>query len=490
MKVEQQAAAPFSARPKRVPPEITSHSEWIRSPQITEIIRAVPGAGKVGVGRAPARLDLMGGSSAHHGCLTLSATLDRYACVAVRAREDGKVLLRHVGDVSRNGHAAFECDQSALQNGQHATATDNIDCEDIPVILTVLRAMREEPWAAGCAGGFSLAFGMTLDGIAGDAGRAAAVAVATIVACAASMQRTLTEKEIFSTVQRMRARAEAQRTANAASPYCDAFSINDALLAAVGEPRAIFQVRSDPPAPAGMLTLPPELAVAGIDCGDVAPGLAEKWAQATTSSRMGAALIERINRMERRAGEGHGYLSRVSVNDFVERFRDRLPRRVKGADFLQGFPDAAAFAGDIDPDTLYKVRSRTEHHVYEHDRALKFSQLLSRAFRTGDDSMLTDAGALMNATHWSYGQRCALGSVATDTLVKLLAQHGKSAGVYGAKISGRGCGGLVAVLLRNDETAYTAVNAAVEDYHAQTGHRCTVMHSYHPGALITGAHLV
>lgn len=490
MKVEQQAAAPFTARPRRVSPEITPNTEWTRSQHVAEIIRAVPGTGKVAVSRAPARLDLMGGSSAHHGCLTLSATLDRYACVAVRQRDDGKVLLRRVGDPARNGHASFEYDESALQNGSPAAPIDESECEDIPVILSVLRALREEPWAAGCTGGFSLTYGLTMDGIAGDVGGVAAIAVATMLACAASLQRTLSTKDICGTVERMRERPAAQEGADVAERPCAALSVNDALLAATGEPRAILQVRSDPPAPAGLLALPPELAVAGIDCGELAPRATEKWMQAMTSSRIGAALIERISRFEGKKGEGLAYLSRVSVSDFVDRYRDRLPRRIKGADFLQGFPDGAAYQGDIEPGRTYKVRSRTEHHVYEHDRALKFSQMLSRAFRTGEDALLTDAGALMNATHWSYGQRCALGNVATDTLVKLLGLHGQGSGVYGAKISGRGCGGVVAVLLRNDESAFAAVNEAVEDYHRQTGHRCTLMHSSLPGALLTGAHLV
>ena len=56
-------------------------------------------------------------------------------------------------------------------------------------------------------------------------------------------------------------------------------------------------------------------------------------------------------------------------------------------------------------------------------------------------------GELMYESHASYGA-CGLGSGGTDLLVKLVRESGLATGLYGAKITGGGSGGVVAVLAR------------------------------------------
>jgi L-arabinokinase len=93
----------------------------------------------------------------------------------------------------------------------------------------------------------------------------------------------------------------------------------------------------------------------------------------------------------------------------------------------------------------------------------------------------------MNASHWSYGQRCGLGSIETDLLVNLIRRHGAEADVFGAKTSGRGCGGVVAVLLKSTEQALSAIDAAMTEYTSRTGHTPKLLRGSTPGALVSGA---
>ena len=93
----------------------------------------------------------------------------------------------------------------------------------------------------------------------------------------------------------------------------------------------------------------------------------------------------------------------------------------------------------------------------------------------------------MNASHWSYGQRCGLGSIETDLLVSLIRRRGSEADVFGAKITGRGCGGVVAVLLKSTDQALSAVEAAMAEYTLQTGHTPRLYRGSTPGALVAGA---
>ncbi len=73
----------------------------------------------------------------------------------------------------------------------------------------------------------------------------------------------------------------------------------------------------------------------------------------------------------------------------------------------------------------------------------------------------------MYASHWSYGRRCGLGSPETDLLVRLIRERGAARGLYGAKITGGGSGGTVAVLCREDTDA--TIEEIAAEYAEQTG---------------------
>jgi len=137
---------------------------------------------------------------------------------------------------------------------------------------------------------------------------------------------------------------------------------------------------------------------------------------------------------------------------------------------------------------MYKVRSRTEHHIYEEVRTRQFlDSLAAAAKQQQSESWLTEAGEALYASHWSYGQRCGLGSVETDALVTLLRARGPQSGIYGAKVTGHGCGGLVAVLLRAGDTPQAAVADALAEYQRNTGLTPRVFRGSTPGALVRGA---
>jgi L-arabinokinase len=77
----------------------------------------------------------------------------------------------------------------------------------------------------------------------------------------------------------------------------------------------------------------------------------------------------------------------------------------------------------------------------------------------------------MYRSHASYRERCGLGTPETDVLVELAQSAGPEQGVYGARMTGGGAGGTVAVLV-----AGTAGVAAVHDIAAEYTRR-TERHS-------------
>jgi galactokinase len=92
----------------------------------------------------------------------------------------------------------------------------------------------------------------------------------------------------------------------------------------------------------------------------------------------------------------------------------------------------------------------------------------------------------MEASHWSYGQRCALGSVESDLLAHLIRDSDAAVGVYGVKVVGQGCGGTIAVLMKSGDRAEAALAAAMTEYSKQTGRTPRLLRGSMPGCLVTG----
>ncbi len=423
----------------------------------------------------------MGGLAEYSGSLMLGLPLGRHVCVAVQPRRDGKISI--VQHPSADGDAGVELAASQLVQGNGSVpdlghVRECVENNGDGVELCVLASLAEGAKAGLFTlspGGVSIRVGSSVGDTHGG-GRHAAIAAATLAACAAASERIIEGSAVAAACRQLE------------NCWLHApIGIADSTCALLGEPDTLQQVQPDPYSIAGSLRLPEDLALVAVDSGVTAADAAEKFRHVRTATFMGCSLIDRIIRHD---GLKHipwdGRLARLSIADFVARFRDRIPTKMAGREFLERFGDSDDPLTRVDPASTYKIRSRTEHHIYENARSSQFVETLSRAVRTGDRAALVEAGEVMYASHWSYGQRCGLGGIETDLLVGLIRRHGAGADVYGAKITGRGCGGLVAVLMHRTEGAWSALEAALDDYRTRTGRQADILHGSTPGALVTG----
>jgi L-arabinokinase len=83
----------------------------------------------------------------------------------------------------------------------------------------------------------------------------------------------------------------------------------------------------------------------------------------------------------------------------------------------------------------------------------------------------------------SYGS-CGLGSSGTDHLVSLVRDAGPAAGLYGAKITGGGSGGVVAILARTGSRE--RVESIAHEYESLTGRTAMVLGGSSDGAVRFG----
>jgi galactokinase len=136
----------------------------------------------------------------------------------------------------------------------------------------------------------------------------------------------------------------------------------------------------------------------------------------------------------------------------------------------------------VHPERGYAVRQSAAHPVYENARVTRFAELLGD-LRPGADDVAIEMGELMAESHASYGA-CGLGSEGTDRLVELVREAGPAAGVFGAKITGGGSGGTVAVLGRADAEA--EVRKIARSYREESGREAEVFAGSGPGAEESG----
>jgi L-arabinokinase len=147
----------------------------------------------------------------------------------------------------------------------------------------------------------------------------------------------------------------------------------------------------------------------------------------------------------------------------------------------------------IDPYTAiraevnYRVRACTRYAIEENQRIELFVEL-ARGAQVGDSrNAFRLMGDLMFQSHWSYSE-CGLGCDATDLLVKLVREECASGKLYGAKITGGGGGGTVAVLGSDDsENAFRRV---IQKYAEIRKCEPCVFNGSSPGADRFGIHVL
>lgn len=448
------------------------------------VVRNLPGEEDRYLGTAPGRLDVLGGLAEYTGGLVLGFPLAQHACVGVQRRNDGLLWIAHHRSGSTNGNIPFETSLTSFcgMGGKCIDAIagrSRVASQDMTVVCclgTVIESLR-----AGITGdvfsGLSIAVATDLDNLRG-AGMFAAISAALLAALSALTPGPESGESVCASVVQA---VENDWLGVPAGPA-------DGLCSLSCEAGSLAQLRCDNKTLSGSFRVPGGLRLIAIDSGLSQPDHCEKYAQVRTATFMGRFLIDRIVRHEGLLGEQwDGHLSRISVNDFVEQIRDRLPTRMSGRDFLDRFGETGDPLTNIDPQRVYKIRSRTEHHIYEHARSRQFVEALSRGMRKSDRQVFEEAGAAMNASHWSYGQRCGLGSVAANSLVGALRKAESVSGVFGARIAGRGCGGMVAVLADDSPAATRTIEDSLEAYQQDYNVPARILQGSLSGAMVSGA---
>jgi L-arabinokinase len=185
----------------------------------------------------------------------------------------------------------------------------------------------------------------------------------------------------------------------------------------------------------------------------------------------------------------NGYLANLDPDDYKRIFRPRMPDRMKGGEFLLKYGSTIDTVTKIEPDTIYEIVHAVDHHVLEARRVKNFAQFVGEAAAMGEQAigsrdrglLLDKAGHLMYSSNQSYTMDAMLGAAECDLLVTLLRSRERS-GIYGARITGGGSGGTVAVLCETGSVTDAAIAEVMAEYAKRTGKTPTLFDRASDGA--------
>jgi galactokinase len=235
--------------------------------------------------------------------------------------------------------------------------------------------------------------------------------------------------------------------------------VMDQMTCVLGEPQSLLALLCQPAEVQPGVPVPDAITFWGLDSGERHAVTGFGYGDVRTGAFMGLRMLRDRTTV---AGD---YLANIGPAEFECELAGYLPQYIRGDDFLRRFGGTIDTVTTVEPDRTYPVRAAASYPIYERHRAESFRRLL---LEPPDEERLLQLGTLMYESHAGYGG-CGLGSPGTDRLVDLVRAAGPGAGLYGARITGGGSGGTVAVIGRRD--ASPAIARVVEAYERESGYR-------------------
>ena len=266
--------------------------------------------------------------------------------------------------------------------------------------------------------------------------------------------------------------------------------VMDQMASICGEAESLMALLCQPAEFQGSVPLPEQLRVWGVDSGIRHAITGADYGAVRVGAFMGYRILAELAGLRVASGkrEGHvqvddprwgGYLANVGTRTF-RRFAPAIPESLNGAAFLARYQGTTDLVTRVDPSRTYAIRTPTAHPIHEYERVDEWAQQL----RSTQPPNAARLGCLMYESHASYSA-CGLGSEGTDRIVALARERGLTREVYGAKITGGGSGGTVAVLAGAE--AGETVRAIARQYAEETGREAYVFEGSSPGAARIGA---
>ncbi|HTV47489.1 MAG TPA: hypothetical protein VMG59_03500 [Phycisphaerae bacterium] len=266
--------------------------------------------------------------------------------------------------------------------------------------------------------------------------------------------------------------------------------IMDQVVSTMGRANQLLLLRCQPHDIVGYLEVPSGISILGLTSNVRHDITGQAYGDARAAAFMAQKILSTTaEKLGRRKDPTQGYLARINSNDYRIYLRQMLPESISGAQFISLYGHTEDRATTIDPKKKYRVRAAADHHILDNARVEEFVNCLRTAFTgTRNHVSLIRAGRLMFASHASYSYCAGLGTPQTDWIVQNISKLGPKNGFYGARITGGGQGGTVAVLSDKSPRNLEMLNDLAIQYTAKFGLTLGVLIESGSGAVAVGIH--
>jgi L-arabinokinase len=466
-----------------VPYEVLDFERLLHKPNSDPTgLASLFGSGEIWIARAPARLDVIGGIADYSGANVCEAVLGHGVLLALQGRTDRTLRIRTMQAGMKALPVETRIPLDYFQSGDGLASYGEVRALCLANPLAV--------WAAYIAGSIftllkeesvTLPYGFNLLLLSAvpmnvGIGSSAAVEIGTLTCLNAYLGLNLDPARIA----RLGQMAE-NHVVGAPCGIMDQTAITSARHG------CLTHILCRPGEVKGELPIPPGTGFVGIS------SMVRHSVAATpyTDTRIGAFMGRKIIN-DLRATTGRSpleYLTELTVDQFLAEYEHVLPERIVGSEFLARHRTHDDPVTTIQPDATYRVAGPTRHPIEENERVLRFMDALRSApdgTRDGRHAALVAAGECMFAAHASYRDNCGLSVDEVDFLVEAVRRRGPQEGLYGAKITGGGTGGTVAVFGTLDALNTEVPKIAVE-YSRRVGVMPDIFEGTSPGAMEFGA---
>ena len=466
--------------PEPLPYEILEFERLLKKPNSDPTgLAGFFNSGEIFVGRVPARLDVMGGIADYSGANVCEAVLGRGTLIALQPRTDRTIRIRTMQAGQRSLPLETRVPLDYLTEGDSLGSYSQVRelCKANPLAGWVayvggsmFTLLKEE--SIQLSYGFSA---LLLSAVPMNVGigSSAATEIAVLSCLNAYLGLRLSPERLAQLGQ--------MAENHVVGAPC---GIMDQIAVTSGRAGKLTHILCRPGAVMGEVEIPPGMAFVGINSHVRHSVAANPYADARIGAFMGKRII---NDLRARTGKGPiNYLTELSVKEFEENYLAELPEKITGSEFLSHHKTHDDPVTTIQPDATYRVAGPTAHPVHENERVLAFMDALREARDGARAAACIKAGEQMYAAHESYRANCHLSTPEVDFLVEAVRKRGIDSGLYGAKITGGGTGGTVAVFGTNDALREHIPQIAT-DYSRRVGTMPDIFEGTSPGAAEFGA---
>lgn len=430
--------------------------------------------GQVVVTRAPARLDIMGGIADYCGANVLEMTLNRTTVAACQAREDKKICAVTLGITGQL--------KPGFQVSLDDFYTDGI-LKSYQQIRELFNKEAQTAWAGYVLGGFYV---LLKEGFASYTPSDSQACPSEEGTCeneapqGDTIAKPAQEKKVFTHGAAIVLKSDIPMGAGIASSAAIEVAalaainqlyalkleaieiariaqivenrivgapcgIMDQVTSAAGSWTKMLSILCQPDKILEFVSCPLQVSFVGIHTKAPRSTTSTAYIDTRTAAFMGLTILKKELALEKL---NDNYLCNLTVEEFQEKCYPLLPEQMHGEDFLKKYGETVDTVTEVQPEKIYEVRSRVEHPIYENARVKQFIAALKNASRDRERirDYLKEAGRLMYESNSSYRDLAGLGSPEVDGIVNIAQKIGEPGGIYGAKITGGGGGGTVALL--------------------------------------------